>query len=143
MHGLNAIQLSYRGRYEIIQLLLDNGADPKDILHETYIAESVDQNILKLLMEYAIRDPDYQPNKNTDQRVKDIFTEYKQNKKRQEILINKINLDASGNVIDSKHDLNPDVQDNIKKFLDGSGKRKSRKSKAKKTKKANKTVKRR
>ena len=84
MHGFSAIQLSYRGRYEIIQLLLDNGADPKNILQETYFAEKVDENVLKLLMEYAIRDPNYEPGEDAHQRVKDMFAHYKQQKEEKD-----------------------------------------------------------
>ena len=129
MHGFNAIQLSYRGRYEIIQLLLDNGADPKNILQETYFAEKVDENVLKLLMEYAIKDPTYEPGEDAHQRVKDMFTHYKQQKEEKDEIIDNVS---------DKNKVPEDVSKQMKSFIDGSGKRKSRKSKGKK---ANKTLK--
>jgi len=131
MHGFNAIQLSYKGRYEIIQILLDNGADPKDILHETYFAEKVDEDILKLLMEYAIKDPNYEPGEDAHQRVKDMFTYYKQQKEEKDEIIDDVS---------DKNKVPEDVSKQMKSFIDGSGKRKSRKSKGKK---ANKTLKKR
>jgi ankyrin repeat protein len=136
MHGFNAIQLSYKGRYEIIQLLLDNGADPKDILHETYFAERVDENVLKLLMEYAIRDPNYEPGEDADQRVKDMFAHYKEQKEEKHNLID--NDDDKNNIAD-KNKLPENVSKEIQSFIDGSGKRKSRKSKSKKIVKKHKT----
>ena len=129
MHRFNAIQLSYRGRYEIIQILLDNGADPKDILHETYFAERVDENILKLLMEYAIKEPNYEPEEDAHQRVKDMFAYYKQQKEEKDEMIDDVA---------EKNKVPEDVAEQMKSFIDGSGKRKSRKSK-----KANKNVKKR
>lgn len=131
MHGFNAIQLSYRGRYEIIQILLDNGADPKDILHETYFAEKVDENVLKLLMEYAIRDPNYEPGEDAHQRVKDMFAHYKQQKEEKDEIIDNVS---------DKNKVPEDVSKQMKSFIDGSGKRKPRKSnKAKKIVKKHKT----
>ena len=130
MHGLNAIELSYRGRYEIIQILLDNGADPKDILHETYFAEKVDENVLILLMEYAIRDPNYEPNDEAHQRVKDMFAYYKQQKEEKDEIIDDVA---------EKNKVPEDVAEQMKSFIDGSGKRKSRKSKSKKIVKKHKT----
>lgn len=77
MHGLNAIQLSYRGRPDVIKQLLDYGADPKNILENEYFAGNTNEMILRLLMDYAIKDPKYQPNKNAHPRVKELFIEYK------------------------------------------------------------------
>ena len=134
MHHLNAIQLSYRGRYEIIQLLLDNGADPKDILHETYFAENVDENVLILLMEYAIRDPNYEPEEDAHQRVKDMYNHYRQQKEEKDKIIDDVA---------AKNKVSEDITRELKSYITGSGKRKSRKSKAKKSKKANKSVKKR
>ena len=131
MHGFSAIQLSYRGRYEIIQLLLDNGADPKDILHETYFAERVDENILKLLMEYAIKEPNYEPEEDAHQRVKDMFAYYKQQKEEKDEMIDDVA---------EKNKVPEDVAEQMKSFIDGSGKRKSKKlKKAKKIVKKHKT----
>lgn len=122
--GLNAIQLSYRGPHEIIQLLLDYEADPKDILHKTYFAERVDENVLKLLMEYAIKDPNYKPNEKAHQRVKDMFDYYKELKEEKD----KITDDVA-----KKNKIPEGVSEKIKSFFTGSGKSKSRKSKSKKS----------
>ena len=131
MHRFNALQLSYRGRYEIIQILLDNGADPKDILHETYFAEKVDENILKLLMEYAIKEPNYEPEEDAHQRVKDMFAYYKQQKEEKDEMIDDVA---------EKNKVPEDVAEQMKSFIDGSGKRKSKKiKKAKKIVKKHKT----
>lgn len=127
MHGFNAIQLSYKGRYEIIQLLLDNGADPKDILHETYFAEKVDEDILKLLMEYAIKDPNYEPEEDAHQRVKDMFAYYKEQKEEKDKIIHDVA---------KKNNVPGEVAVTMESYIDGSGKRKSRKSKAKKATKS-------
>jgi ankyrin repeat protein len=135
MHGLNAIQLSYRGRYEIIQILLDNGADPKDILHKTYFAETVDENVLILLMEYAIRDPNYEPGEDAHPRVEFMYNHYRHRREEMHKIID--NDDDKNNIAD-KNKLPENVSKEIQSFIDGSGKRKSRKSK-----KANKTVKKR
>lgn len=122
--GLNAIQLSYKRTHEIIQLLLDYGADPKDILHVMYFAERVDENVLKLLMEYAIKDPNYEPRENAHQRVKDMFDYYKELKEEKD----KITDDVA-----KKNKIPEGVSEKIKSFFTGSGKRKSRKSKSKKS----------
>tara|TARA_B100001093_G_scaffold195423_2_gene187893 strand:- start:23764 stop:24681 length:918 start_codon:yes stop_codon:yes gene_type:complete len=122
--GLNAIQLSYKGPYEIIQLLLKYGADPKDILHHRYFAERVDENVLKLLMENAIKDPNYEPRENAHQRVKDMFDYYKELKEEKDKIIDDVA---------EKNKVPKDVAKQMKTFIDGSGKRKSRKSKSKKS----------
>ena len=113
MHGLNAIQLSYRGRYEIIQLLLDNGADPKDILQETYFAETVDENVLILLMEYAIKDPNYEPGEDAHPRVEFMYNHYRH---RREEMHNLIDNDDNENNIANKYNLDKNASDVIKKL---------------------------
>ena len=104
---------------------------PKDILHETYFAEKVDENILKLLMEYAIKEPNYEPEEDAHQRVKDMFAYYKQQKEEKDEMIDDVA---------EKNKIPEDVAEQMKSFIDGSGKRKSKKlKKAKKIVKKHKT----
>ena len=94
----------------------------------------MDDRMLKLLMEYAIRDPNYKPNNKAHQRVKDMFIYYKQQKEEKDEIIDDLA---------EKNKIPEDVSKQMKSFIDGSGKRKSRKLKGKKSKKVNKTVKKR
>ena len=82
-------------------------------------------------MEYAIKDPNYEPGEDAHQRVKDMFTYYKQQKEEKDEIIDDVS---------DKNKVPEDVSKQMKSFIDGSGKRKSRKSKGKK---ANKTLKKR
>ena len=111
-------------------MLLKHGADPSSVLdYSTYIENNqttMDDEMLKLLMEYAIRDPNYKPSKNAHQRVKDMFTYYKQQKAEKDEIIDNVS---------DKNKVPEDVSKKMKYFIDGSGKRKSRKTKAKKSKK--------
>jgi len=110
----------YNKYYNLTKLLLDKGADPKVILNNNYYIENnhtkILDNMLELLMEYAVKDPTYAPNKTAHQRVKDAFKPY-QDKVVYEEVGEKLGKDPVGN---------------INSFL--GGKRKSKKSKAKKHK---------
>jgi len=129
--------------YELTKLLLDKHAKPKQVLDYSANIEhnnntKVFDNMLKLLMEYAIRDPNYKPSKNAHQRVKDMYAVYKKEQKERRILVGKLDeptIDDTGNVINKPH-LDKNITGNIIGFVDGSGKRKSRKSKAKKATKS-------
>ena len=130
---------AYNKYYNLTELLLKHGADPRSVLdYSTYIENNhttMDDRMLKLLMEYAIRDPNYEPKENAHQRVKNIFNFYKQQKEDKDAVIDKKAEESN---------VPQEVADKIKSFIDGSGKRKSRKSKSKKSKKskkANKSVK--
>ena len=128
----------YNKNYNLTELLLKHGADPRSVLdYSTYIENNhttMDDRMLKLLMEYAIRDPNYKPNDKAHQRVKDMFTYYKQQKEEKDEIIDDLA---------DKNKIPEDVSKQTKSFIDGSGKRKSRKLKAKKSKKVNKSVKKR
>ena len=121
---------AYNKYYNLTELLLKHGADPRSILdYSTYIENNhttMDDRMLKLLMEYAIRDPNYKPNDKAHQRVKDMFTFYKQQKEEKDNIIDDVA---------DKNKVSEDVSKQMKTFIDGSGKRKSRKTKAKKSKK--------
>ena len=80
-------------------------------------------DMLNLLMEYAVKDSNYKPNDNAHQRVKDAFKPYQ---------------DKIVDEVANKKEVSEDVAKDVKSFLDGSGKHKSRKSKAKKSKKSKK-----
>jgi len=128
---------AYNKNYNLTELLLKHGADPRSVLdYSTYIENNhttMDDRMLKLLMEYAIRDPNYKPNDKAHQRVKDMFTYYKQQKKeKDEIIDNR----ADKNNIADKNKVPEGVSKQIQSYIDGSGKRKSRKSKAKKATKS-------
>lgn len=129
---------AYNKYYNLTELLLKHGADPRSVLdHSTYIENNhttMDDRMLKLLMEYAIRDPNYKPNDKAHQRVKYMFTYYKQQKEEKDEIIDDVA---------DKNKVSEDAAKQIKSFIDGSGKRKSRKSKAKKSKKVKKIVKKR
>ena len=65
--------------YELTKLLLDKRAEPKQVLDYSANIEhnnniKVFDNMLKLLIEYAVRDPEYKPSKNAHQRVKDMLS---------------------------------------------------------------------
>lgn len=121
---------AYNKYYNLTELLLKHGADPRSVLdHSTYIENNhttMDDKMLKLLMEYAVKDPTYKPNDKAHQRVKDAFKPYQ----------DKIIDDVA-----EKNKVSEDVAKQMKSFVDGSGKRKSRKLKAKKSKKVKKIVK--
>ncbi len=129
---------AYNKNYNLTELLLKHGADPRSVLdYSSYIENNqttMDDRMLKLLMEYAIRDPNYKPNDKAHQRVKDMFTHYKQQKEEKDEIIDDVA---------DKSKVPEDVTKQMKSFVDGSGKRKTRKSKGKKLKKVNKTVKKR
>ena len=120
----------YNKYYDLTKLLLDKGADPKVILNNDYYIENnhtkMFDDMLNLLMEYAVKDSNYKPNDNAHQRVKDAFKPYQ---------------DKIVDEVANKKEVSEDVAKDVKSFLDGSGKRKSRKSKAKKSKKSNKAKK--
>ena len=128
---------AYNKNYNLTELLLKHGADPRSVLdYSTYIENNhttMDDRMLKLLMEYAIRDPNYKPNDKAHQRVKDMFTYYKQQKKeKDEIIDNR----ADKNNIADKNKVPEVVSKQIQSYIDGSGKRKSKKTKAKKAAKS-------
>ncbi len=122
---------AYNKNYNLTELLLKHGADPRSVLdYSTYIENNhttMDDRMLKLLMEYAIRDPNYKPNDKAHQRVKDMFNYYKQQKKEKDEIIDDVA---------DKNKVSEDVSKQLKSFIDGSGKHKSRKSKAKKAMKS-------
>lgn len=121
----------YNKYYNLTELLLKHGADPKSVLnYSSYIENNhttMDDRMLKLLMEYAIRDPNYKPNDKAHQRVKDMFAYYKEQKKVKDEIIDDVA---------DKNKVSKDVSKQIQLYIDGSGKRKSRKSKAKKATKS-------
>ena len=125
--------------YELTKLLLDKRAEPKQVLDYSANIEhnnniKVFDNMLKLLIEYAVRDPEYKPSKNAHQRVKDMYAVYKKEQKERRILVGKLDestIDDTGNVINKPH-LDENIKDNIRGFLGRGGKRKSKKTKAKK-----------
>ena len=133
---------AYNKNYNLTELLLKHGADPKSVLdYSSYIENNhttMDDRMLNLLMEYAVKDQTYKPNNNAHQRVKDMYADYKIEQQKRRVLVDHLNdptIDATGNVINKPH-LDNNVKDTIKGYLGRGGKRKSRKSKAKKATKS-------
>lgn len=124
----------YNKYYNLTELLLKHGADPRSVLdHSTYIENNhttMDDRMLQLLMEYAIRDPNYKPNDKAHHRVELMYNHYRQQKEEKDEIIDDLA---------DKNKIPEDVSKQMKSFIDGSGKRKSRKSKAKKSNKAKKS----
>jgi ankyrin repeat protein len=123
----------YNKYYNLTELLLKHGADPRSVLdYSSYIENNhttMDDRMLKLLMEYAIRDPNYEPKENAHHRVELMYNHYRQQKEEKDKIIDKKAEESN---------VPQEVSNQIKSFIDGSGKRKSRKSKAKKSNKAKK-----
>jgi ankyrin repeat protein len=125
--------------YELTKLLLDKRAEPKQVLDYSANIEhnnntKVFDNMLNLLIEYAVRDPKYKPSKNAHQRVKDMYAVYKKEQKEKRILVDKLDeptIGTNGNVINKSY-LGPNVKDSIREYAGIGGKRKSKKTKAKK-----------
>ena len=123
----------YNKYYNLTELLLKHGADPKSVLnYSSYIENNhttMDDRMLNLLMEYAVKDQTYKPNNNAHQRVKDMYADYKIEQQKRRALVDHLNdptIDATGNVINKPH-LDNNVKDTIKGYLGRGGKRKSRK----------------
>jgi len=133
----------YNKYYNLTELLLKHGADPRSVLdYSTYIENNhttMDDRMLKLLMEYAVKEQTYKPSKNAHQRVKDKYADYKIEQQKRRFLVDHLNnttIDDEGNVINRPY-LDEHARSTIKEYL--GGKRKSRKSKTKKEKKVKKS----
>lgn len=126
-------RVPFATKKEIAEMLIKKGADIKPILaiHEDFTDEYLDSifgkndDMLELLMTYAIRDKDYKPTSDAHPRVKNMYTRLIERKGTEEVAKTK--------------GLPTEVGKGITKFLGGKRKTKKSKKPSNKTKKSKKT----